>query len=164
MSTGVFRKRALSSWGTWFRRVREQRGVKRSTLATALGYKNMSKGCRLIVSWERGDVFPNEENSNHIMQVLNLSQAQWLEAQKSVDEALSKDRMFDQAQENVEKSIRKALVENHTLLLQHVDDILECPNLSQIPIHGQHMGMMYVGGAVNMILGGLVSMWSFRIL
>ena len=160
MNTNVFRSRALSNWGSWFRSIREQRGIKRSTLAKALGYKNMSKGCRRIVSWERGDGFPNDEHSTHIIRVLSLSQAEWLDAQHPIDQAHSKDRLFQHAQSKVEISVRQGCVENHKRLLQQVDEILETPNLSQIPIHGQHMGMMYVGGAVNMILGGLLSMWS----
>ncbi|MBM74750.1 MAG: hypothetical protein CMK59_05070 [Proteobacteria bacterium] len=159
MKSSASKKTALSSWGRWFKENREQRNISRGTLAKALGYKNLSKGSRKIVSWERGEAFPNKEDSQRIIRAFNISMTEWVKAQDPVDDAYRIEDLLAQSRASVEDSTRKILIENHELLLGRADEILKSPNLSQIAIHGQNMGMMYVGGVVNMILGGLISMW-----
>lgn len=41
----------------FFKKYRESKGIKLSDIAKKLGYKNISKGCRRVYSWENEDQF-----------------------------------------------------------------------------------------------------------
>ena len=63
----MYEKTAKQAFGLWLQHQREAQNIKRSTLASALGYKNISKGCRRILELEQGEKEPSLEQKNVLM-------------------------------------------------------------------------------------------------
>ena len=58
-------KTSPTIFGQWLLTLRESQEKKRSDFARALGYKNINKGCKLLLRWERGEEDPEPSITIH---------------------------------------------------------------------------------------------------
>ncbi len=149
---------ALKEFGNWIRKRREVLGIRRSELASRLGWKNLNKGCRRICSWENGTKLPPHRHHESIIQFFELRQGEFLEQISRVHFAVEEDRKYKDSSSRNSFQCEKKIAVNHALLLSVTRQIFETPAWRDITIPGAHTGLMYFGG-VTITLGGLLKAW-----
>ena len=69
----MYKKQAQQQFGQWIFTIREQQEKKRSHFAQSIGYKNINKGCRLILRWEQGKEDPAPQYHDAIQKFLDTT-------------------------------------------------------------------------------------------
>lgn len=145
-------RRAL---GGHLRRQREQQGLKRSDVARALGYQNLSKGCRRIVQWEEGRPGTVLDPAAYFA-VLGL---------EGHDESAALARA-NRLQRRIEGLGHPAVDADRDLIRAHaqrfvrqVDAICNQPHLAGVRSPAMQLRVLWMGGRA-LSLGALVTAWT----
>lgn len=145
-------RRAL---GEHLRRQREQQGLKRSDVARALGYQNLSKGCRRIVQWEEG-------RPDTALDPAAYFAALGLEGHDESQTLARADRL-QQRIEGLGRSVvnadRDLIRRNAPRFVRQADAICRQPRLAGVRSPAMHLRVLWMGGRA-LSLGALVSAWT----
>lgn len=142
------------SFGRWLRQKRESRGLRPIDLARALGYKNTSKGCRRIQTWESDGVRPDPSQVRLLQQALGLTAEQW-SAELAAMRAAAGPLPADIAQQT-----KHLLARHGALLLSQRERLQSAEGWRGLVLTGLSFGMMYIGGEGGIYLQDLLQAWS----
>ena len=156
----MYEETAKKEFGVWLQQERESKDIKRSTLASALGYKNTNKGCRRILKLEQGEMEPTEEQKDVLLSTLRISTVEWAEKRAVVDQAKKRARRYSTASSTIVQQTEEFLAHESTLLLQQHKLIQATSHWKHIHLPGQRFYMMYMGGGASVQLGPLLDIWS----
>jgi hypothetical protein len=129
--------------------------MRRSTLVSALGYGNLNKGCRRLLTWERGEHMPTSEQLLMLRDALGVGASAWDEQMEVLEAAA----MYKRADWLIQRQTRALLACHYERLLDHADAINVIPSWRHIHLPGLTMGLMYVRGSTYIPLGGLIAAW-----
>ena len=156
----MYRKQAQQSFGQWLLILRESQEKKRSAFARALGYKNINKGCKLLLRWERGEADPEPKYHDTIRKFLSISTETWNEKRTDYQQQVELQDLYAQSFANIVRETENLLANHHQLLCAHLKSILETPNFRHIQLHGLIFSMAYVHGGSAVQLGALIKTWT----
>jgi len=155
----MFTEVAKKEFGKWLQNQRESQNIKRSTVAKALGYKNLNKGCRRIVDLEKGEKTPTPEQTRILQATLQISREQWQAELKKVELAQESSSFYVKVQGRIISQVEQALANHAGQLLKLLPRIQETSNWRHIQLPGQKLYMAYIGGGSAVQLGQLLTIW-----
>ena len=134
---------------------REAMGLKRSAVARAVGYTNLSKGARRIADWERGTFGPLLDASAYYA-ALELDEASIDQARTRAERIRSRIEGLGVNSKNAEHAL---LRENLTLLRTNALRIAADARLAGVRSPAMSIRVLWMGGGA-LSLGGLTSAWA----
>jgi|GEM_PF-4675625 len=156
----MYKKQAQQQFGQWICTIREQQEKKRSHFAQSIGYKNINKGCRLILRWEQGKEDPAPQYHDAIQNFLAISPALWAEKRSEYQTLIDFHTLYSKAYGKISAETETLLATHHQLLCAHLKTILDTPNFRHIQLHGLLFSMAYIHGGSTVQLGPLIQTWA----
>ena len=143
------------------RDARVRAALSRRELATRMGYRNVSKGCARLASWERGEDVPRGDRAGCLARALPTSAREILAA---VAREVEAQGHAQETQSSVARADRQATDEEARLLVTHREALsraLRSPDgawLHATRLSCARVSLAYIGGRV-LRLGELLSLW-----
>jgi transcriptional regulator with XRE-family HTH domain len=158
----MYIEKAKIDFGKWLCEEREAKGLRRSKLAAALGYRNINKGCRRIMAWEKGDSEPDTSQCEVLQSFLGIPQAIWETKVAERERVKEKGKDYIGADWSIRKQTESHLATYTGLLLKNEERIATAASWRHIHLHGLKLGLLYIGGSTCIHLGSLLGAWKER--
>ena len=131
---------------------RMEKGMTKAQIATELGYRNLTKGCRRITEWESTRAFPSITIKNRYHEILDIQKEELLEGIRQYQ--LQIPYQYSLTSPNID-----LLAQYHHCLLQNAETIIQNPQFHQCKLEGIQLFVAF-SGTCHLTLGGLIRTWS----